>query len=137
MATLVLLQGNPPKKKYSLVHVPCIRIGRNVEEDEIQVEDGNVSRHHALIMYDKGQYVLVDLHSSNGTFVNGHPVDTHVLNDGDIVTVGHSMLRFNATVSTAGEDATPGTYIHPEPETRREKKRDKNNSDHPLIPAGV
>lgn len=60
--------------------------------------EAKVSRRHARIRRDNGKYVIEDLGSTNGTFVNRGrrliPGDTHLLNDGDEIIVGKTFLRF-------------------------------------------
>jgi pSer/pThr/pTyr-binding forkhead associated (FHA) protein len=53
-----------------------------------------VSRRHIDIYFDGQSAVLHDLGSTNGTTVNGNPVQTWQLNDGDVIRVGHSSLVF-------------------------------------------
>ncbi|MEZ5307028.1 MAG: FHA domain-containing protein [Pyrinomonadaceae bacterium] len=60
--------------------------------------EAKVSRKHARIIFRNGQYVVEDLGSTNGTFVNRGrrliPGNPHILNDGDEVIVGKTFLRF-------------------------------------------
>jgi ABC-type multidrug transport system ATPase subunit/pSer/pThr/pTyr-binding forkhead associated (FHA) protein len=75
---------------------PSLRIGRDPAND-IVVDDLLVSRHHAeLRRRPDGRYELVDLHSHNGTFVDGHRVETAVLGASSVVTVGHHLFRVTA-----------------------------------------
>ena len=53
-----------------------------------------MSRHHAELRVENGQVVLVDLGSTNGTFVNGQPVRRVALSDGTQVTLGRTTLVF-------------------------------------------
>jgi hypothetical protein len=72
-------------------------IGR-LADCRIQITDGNTSRHHAEIKRSGTGFVIADLGSTNGTFVNGARVTAdHRLADGDIVTVGAVSLRFEAS----------------------------------------
>jgi hypothetical protein len=75
------------------VTAEAVTIGR-MPECSIPLSDPNVSRHHAEIRRDGAQAVLFDLGSTNGTKVNGAPVQTRELNDGDVITVGRTSLRF-------------------------------------------
>jgi len=69
------------------------RIGRD-PENEIVVDDPLVSRFHAeLRARPDGRHELVDLGSRNGTFVNGRAIDRAVLDELDIVSVGHHAFR--------------------------------------------
>ncbi len=60
--------------------------------------EAKVSRKHARILNKNGQYMLEDLGSTNGTFINRGrrliPGSPHVLNDGDEIIVGKTFLRF-------------------------------------------
>lgn len=60
--------------------------------------EAKVSRRHARIIHDKGRYMVEDLGSTNGTFVNRGrrliPGTAHLLNDGDEIIVGKTFLRF-------------------------------------------
>jgi len=57
-----------------------------------------VSRRHARILFERGKFLIEDLGSTNGTFVNRGrrllPGDPHQLNDGDEIIVGKTFLRF-------------------------------------------
>lgn len=73
---------------------PVIHIGRHLTNDVV-VNDKRVSRHHAEIRYEHGQFVLYDLGSTNGVGING--VMTHQpvpLKNNDIVTVGSHEFVF-------------------------------------------
>ena len=67
-----------------------IRIGRGADCD-VQFDarlDTRVSSHHAEIRFDNGNYVVVDVGSSNGTLVNGKMVKSHKLRSGDKIVFG-------------------------------------------------
>ena len=69
-----------------------IRIGRALENDLV-VDDLSVSRSHAeLRARPDGRYEIVDLDSHNGTFLNGQPVLSAVVQPGDLVGIGHSVF---------------------------------------------
>lgn len=70
-----------------------LRIGRS-EDCEITIDNLGVSRYHAEILPKDGFYVLRDLRSNNGTFVNGRRVDAHNLNSGDEISIGKFTLAF-------------------------------------------
>jgi hypothetical protein len=72
-------------------------IGR-LSDCTVVIRDSNVSRRHARIHRSGSGFVIADLGSTNGTFVNGERlVADHRLADGDIVTVGPVSLRFEAS----------------------------------------
>jgi adenylate cyclase len=53
-----------------------------------------MSRHHTEIMADESKFILTDLGSTNGTFVNGKRVAEAELKDGDTIEIGKVALRF-------------------------------------------
>lgn len=75
-------------------------MGRAFEAD-VRVNDSKVSRIHAKIVTvtDAGtgnsRHILTDCESRNGTFVNGERVTEHVLHNGDKITIGEHILRFD------------------------------------------
>jgi len=70
-----------------------LHIGRSPASD-IQLEDQSVSRRHAVIAHRGGRAVLLDDRSLNGIYVNGRRVGEAVLNDGDLIAIGHVSLRY-------------------------------------------
>ncbi|MBS1846660.1 MAG: DUF3662 domain-containing protein [Actinobacteria bacterium] len=73
-----------------------ITIGR-MPGSTIVLNDPNASRHHAEIRPSGSGYVLVDLGSMNGSRVNGARVDTHRLSDGDALSFGNTVIRFETS----------------------------------------
>lgn len=72
------------------------RVGR-VSDNELVLSDPNVSRHHAELRPIPGGYQLVDLHSTNGTKVNGAPISEHRLVSGDVITFGATIVSFESS----------------------------------------
>lgn len=70
------------------------RIGRAADSDLVVHDDKQVSRYHAEIRREGGAHVLRDLQSRNGTLVNGRPVTTHRLRDGDQIAIGQARLTY-------------------------------------------
>lgn len=68
-------------------------IGRT-PDNEIQIDAGYVSRHHAVILASAQHCIIEDLNSMNGVLVNGRRVSRHALRNGDTVTIGKSVFRF-------------------------------------------
>ena len=83
-------------------------IGRN-PSCQIRFDFPDVSERHAVLTVRDGRAVVEDLHSANGTYVNGEPIDgAVVLDSGMVVQVGESMLRVcdeNDWAVKAAEDA--------------------------------
>lgn len=70
-----------------------ITIGRDLENDLI-IEQDIVSRKHAKIIYKDGNYIIVDLNSTNGTYVNHKLIKSHLLRSGDLITIGGTIFKF-------------------------------------------
>ncbi|MCP5464863.1 MAG: FHA domain-containing protein [Deltaproteobacteria bacterium] len=69
-------------------------IGRSPSNDVI-LKAPKVSRQHAAINVYNNQYIIIDLKSSNGVYVNGNKVDEAVLQDGDEVSIGGYRFSFS------------------------------------------
>jgi hypothetical protein len=93
---LIMRQGPNPGFTFDLVK-PEISIGRDMTND-IVINDGEVSRKHAVLRLSAGSYVIEDLGSTNGTFVNGQRlIGPHSLSVGEVITLGEIvMLAFDA-----------------------------------------
>jgi uncharacterized coiled-coil protein SlyX len=78
-----------------IVHVLTRRttVGRTPDND-LRVEADFVSRHHAVLLLAGSDTVLEDLHSTNGTYVNGEPIARRTLREGDLVGFGKIQYRF-------------------------------------------
>lgn len=107
-ATLIIERGDSPGTEFRLTGEESI-IGRwdadngvfpDVDLDAFD-QDAKVSRRHARIRRNNGSYVIEDLGSTNGTYVNRGrrliPGNAEILNDGDEVIVGKTFLRFQIT----------------------------------------
>src|SRR5579871_4939615 len=75
------------------LQTPVTLLGRGTDCD-LRLVDPGVSRHHAELRVEDDQVVLVDLGSTNGTFVNSEPVRRVALTDGTRVTLGRTTLVF-------------------------------------------
>jgi pSer/pThr/pTyr-binding forkhead associated (FHA) protein len=69
-----------------------IVIGRSAESD-VRIDHAGVSRSHAAITTKAGAVTIEDLHSSNGTLLNGKPTRAAALHNGDVVQVGSFSLH--------------------------------------------
>jgi predicted component of type VI protein secretion system len=69
-----------------------VTIGR-LRDNKMIIDDPVVSARHARVFREGNAYVIEDLKSTNGTFVNGTPIARHTLREGDVVLIGkHSLL---------------------------------------------
>jgi signal transduction histidine kinase len=92
MATLYVLQGRDQGKRIDLLGLSQT-LGRDAC-NPIQVSDSEISRRHAEIRKDDEGYLVIDLASSNGTFVNAEPITERRLVNGDRIQIGGSLLLF-------------------------------------------
>ncbi|GIW72652.1 MAG: hypothetical protein KatS3mg102_2194 [Planctomycetota bacterium] len=81
------------KEPYELERGELVRIGRS-RNNEICLPSGHVSRLHAELVYEDGGWVVGDLGSKNGTYVNGERVFRHPLRHGDRIRIGHFELQY-------------------------------------------
>lgn len=77
-------------------------LGR-VSTNTIQLHDTEVSREHAKLEKNHGAFTLLDLQSSNGTFVNGERITEHTLRTGDQIQVGKTLLLFTGPVESSND----------------------------------
>src|SRR3954469_6324036 len=92
MALLRILSGSLESQEIELTPDP-MTIGR-ASACNIRIGDAGVSSKHAKIWCEDGQYFLMDLGSTNGTFVNERDVDREQLSDGDVITFGMTKAAF-------------------------------------------
>ena len=79
-------------------------IGRH-GDNEIILPDSQVSRHHAEIVMQGGRWLIADLGSANGTYVNGERLTgPRVINHGDLVRVGQTQFRVEIAAAIAAQD---------------------------------
>lgn len=77
---------------YPLVKT-VINIGRGLE-NQLVIDDLRVSRSHAQLRASKDHFVLFDLNSRGGTFVNGQRITQTILYPGDTISLGGTILFF-------------------------------------------
>ena len=88
-----LITQDEKAKRYPIIRTTW-RIGRS-RDNEMVLEDNSVSRRHAEIQrYSNGKFVLFDLDSSNGVYVNEKKIKKQKLEENDIIEIGDVFLRF-------------------------------------------
>ena len=92
-AYLAILTGEKAGSQYLIPSDSGTVIGRSSECD-IHVEDKDASRQHAAIQPIGEEYYLRDMDSTNGTLINGQPVEKRILRHGDKITIGKQVLQF-------------------------------------------
>ncbi|MBI3723801.1 SpoIIE family protein phosphatase [bacterium] len=104
-------------------------LGRD-ETNAIQIAAPEISRRHMSFAVERGEIVLADLDSANGTFVNGARVTKHRLADGDVIVVNTVELRYSRSDAPAPRGAAAanpkkgsarvwGAAVRMEPPTHR------------------
>ncbi|MGE5376046.1 MAG: FhaA domain-containing protein [Bacteroidota bacterium] len=89
-------------KVYSLTE-SVVNIGRRLE-NQLVIDDPRVSRNHAQLRAIKGRFVLFDLNSTGGTFVNGQRTSQTVLYPGDVISLAGVALIFGQDTPTPNQD---------------------------------
>src|SRR6516165_7391695 len=73
-----------------------INVGR-VQGNDLMLPKGNVSKHHARLLYRDGRFIVTDLKSTNGTYVNGRKIaQATIVREGDKIYIGDFVLRLDA-----------------------------------------
>lgn len=94
LSAYLVLQADSGTRRFALVEGKCWTVGRG-EENDIVIKDRCLSRNHAMLQCTEGGYYLIDMGSSNGTFVNGRRVNIPVIvHNGDVVIFGQTELKF-------------------------------------------
>jgi hypothetical protein len=99
MASLALRREESRPKEFAVG--TAVTIGR-LQDNIITIDNSAVSSHHACVFRDGDDFVLEDLQSTNGTFVNGRRVSRCKLQDGDVIVVGTHELVFNRLAEVSG-----------------------------------
>lgn len=107
----ILRPGSPPKAPPG-----STKIGRATDND-IVIPDVLASRHHATLVPGPSGTEIRDERSINGTFVNGARVESQILSDGDVVTIGNVDLVFQGgtlarRTETEADTRTGGLEVH-------------------------
>jgi pSer/pThr/pTyr-binding forkhead associated (FHA) protein len=115
-----------------------VNIGRRLE-NQLVIDDPRVSRNHAQLRAIKGRFVLFDLNSTGGTFVNGQRTSQTVLYPGDVISLAGVALIFGQDnppprpdlAGTAPLNLDPGTSERPTATTVEHNTVDLNKSGTP------
>ncbi len=103
-----------------------ISVGR-VQGNDIVLPKGNVSKRHARVLYRDGRFIITDLNSTNGTYVNRRRItQATIVREGDKIYVGDFVLKIEP--ARAGDEAEPSL----EPESARTTSR--SDSQPPSVP---
>lgn len=92
VAWLVVKSGQYAGQQYRLEE--STTLGRDGNQCHFVVDDETVSRQHARINFERGQFFIYDLASANGTYINNARIQKQMLMDGDTVRLGNTTLVF-------------------------------------------
>jgi len=104
MAKIFFVGLDGTEKSYRLQTHRPFTLGRDPGNDII-LRDPKVSRHHAEIVFERGFFVLHDLASANGTYVNGKRIRVAPLTHGARLRMGNTYGRFSEELPTESEAA--------------------------------
>jgi hypothetical protein len=115
-ATLLCLTGEDVGRTFALAEA-CTELGRG-HEVAARLRDLAVSRRHARILHHEEGFLLEDLGSPNGVYLNGQRVETPTpLREGDVLELGRTLLRFQAPMAEPPPPAEPpAPPSEPEPQ---------------------
>ncbi|MGN6547904.1 MAG: ATP-binding protein [Aureliella sp.] len=109
MASLFVIRGRDTGQHYELLSAST-SLGRDAS-NQIQLHDTEVSRHHARVERGPdGSWRLVDLGSSNGTYINSVRITAEKLTTGDRVQLGSTLMIFSAS-SDAAKSNVPTPHV--------------------------
>jgi pSer/pThr/pTyr-binding forkhead associated (FHA) protein len=116
MAKLFFVGLDGTEKSYRLQTHRPFTVGRDPGNDII-LRDPKVSRHHAEIVFERGFFVLHDLASANGTYVNGKRVRVAPLTHGVKLRMGNTYGRFSEELPTENDAEAQEGFEQPLPQT--------------------
>ena len=91
MTTISLIENNKQIKSFQLP-AGGLSIGRSGSND-INIDDATISSQHAKIYTYFNASYIEDLNSTNGTYINGKPVQKHLIKPGDVIRIGRHQLK--------------------------------------------
>jgi len=106
-AKLVMIAGNRLGSEFPLER-ECVILGRDPNVD-LPFDDSSMSRQHAAVEFVDRQFRVRDLGSTNGTLLNGNPVQVGELQHGDRLELGSQELQLIIEET----EETPDTYVLP------------------------
>jgi len=102
---LVALEGPERGQRFPITG-DQFTIGRGAD-NRLHLVGQLVSRRHALIVFQNGQYILYDRESTNGTYMNGLRIAQHTLRPGDRIQIGPTVLEFQLPGALPVKSPTP------------------------------
>jgi hypothetical protein len=93
---LVIRSGSRAGKQLGLSASARNSIGRDASRCDLVLDDPAASREHARVQWEHGQFVLYDMASANGTWLNNNRVQRQNLMDGDVIRIGDTTMVFKS-----------------------------------------
>ena len=107
MAAIILAKNGAVLQRIPLIKERTT-IGRRTYND-IVIDEPGVSAEHAELVFALGDLYFRDMGSTNGSRINGQPVQKHFMNDGDVIQLGqHTTMQYSADEAAAGAQNTSG-----------------------------
>ena len=107
---LIALEGALEGNEFPVPPSPKgLTIGRDPSNDVIVPADMLVSRHHAQIIQESGQYVLYDRNSVNGVYANNQRIARHPLSNGDLIQICDCVFQFAAGATPVPAGPAPSS----------------------------
>jgi signal transduction histidine kinase len=139
LPSLFVIRGNDQGVRFDL-EADRVTLGREAS-NTIQLHDREVSREHAELRREGDQFIVADLGSSNGTFVNGVRVRSQQLTTGDHVQIGRTMMLFTGVTAESSKRLQERVGIVEqtvtEPQSRIVRSMSQTEGSQLLPPAGA
>ncbi len=91
--TFIVIRVSGQRDRIIVWDTEDLTVGR-AKDNDLTLDDAEVSRRHAIFSRENASFVVKDLNTSNGTFVNGHEVRTHTLDSEDVIKVGEVEMTY-------------------------------------------
>src|SRR5437868_423602 len=107
------IQEKGGEQRRMVFNKPEVTIGR-VQGNDIVLPKGNVSKRHARIVLKDGKFIIVDLKSTNGTYVNGRKITSPlVVKDSDKIYIGDFIVGVDEAANAEGDGPSETTTSPP------------------------
>lgn len=94
---MIIIRSNGKEpRSYLLRSETAFAVGRDTRSNTVGLNDHAMSHHHFKVVPDGGQYIVIDLESTNGTYVNDQAIRAHRLRSGDVIRAGRTEFEFRS-----------------------------------------
>src|SRR3954467_15992580 len=109
----IIIQEKGGEQRRMVFNKPEVTIGR-VQGNDIVLPKGNVSKRHARIVLKDGKFIIVDLKSTNGTYVTGRKITSPlVVKDSDKIYIGDFIVGVDEAASGVEDDGQSAVTATP------------------------